>query len=867
MKSTDPIPPGLFLRFFRWYCHPKLTDHIEGDLIEVYAEQLRKSGKRKADLKFIIDVFLLFRPGIIKPADGYKNLNTYGMYKSYFKIALRNIVRNKGYSFINISGLAIGMASTLLILLWVQNEIGFDRFHEKSERIYKMHSRDENNGKLDVWGNTPALLAPELKQSYGEVEDAVRFRIVYFLTKVGENRFNLAGAFADPGFLSMFSFPLMHGVKSALNDDSGIVLTKGLAIKLFGNTDCLGKTVIVNDNDHFMVTGVLEDLPSRTEFNFEFLLPWNYMTKLGWDNNQTWAYTNAETYVLLKEGAVQTMFDQKVRDIVIKHVAEGDGSTREVFSHPLNKMHLYSSSENGKLTRGRIETVRMFVTIAVFILLVACINFMNLSTAKSEKRAREVGVRKIAGAHYSSLITQFIVESTATAVVSFVFAVVFVQLVLGPFNQIVGAQLYIEWSNPEFWISSLLFILFTGLLAGSYPAFYLSSSHPIKVLKGTFKKVNGLVAPRKILVVLQFTFTITMVICTIIVQRQIRYAQGRDIGYNRSDLAYNFTQGEILNHYESIKQDLVTSGAATSVTRAFSPITRIWGTMTGLRWQGSNEADKKTIFLQFGTDADFTKTMGVRLIHGRDIDIYQFPADSAAIILNEAAATALRIPEPIGETIKDDRGTDLKIVGVIKDFIIESPYEAVKPMIVQGWSARYGAVHFRLNPANSRTDNLVKAESVFRKYNPEYPFEYYFADEYYDRKFGNEKQTRTLIALFSTLTIFISCLGLFGLAAYMAEQRTKEIGVRKVLGASVMNLWGMLSKEFVGLVVISIFIAVPAAYYSMNNWLQKYEYRTEITWWIFAAAGSGALLITLVTVSYQAIKAALLNPVNSLRSE
>ncbi len=865
MKKSNP--PKLFLGFFRWFCHPKLKDHIEGDLVELYEEHLMKFGSRKADLKFIADVLLLFRRGIIKPTEGHKNLNSYGMIKSYFKVGLRNIVKNKGYSFINISGLAIGMAATMLILLWAQNEIGFDRFHEKTDRIYQMFSRDEDNGRLDVWGNTPALLAPELKQSYAEVEDAVRFRIVYFLTKAGEKHFNVAGGFADPAFLSMFSFPLLEGAKGALNDDSGVVLAEKLAIKLFGTTDCIGKAVIINDNDSFIVTGVLKALPGNTGFDFEFLVPWNYMTRLGWDKNQTWAFTNAATYVLLKEGGSQLAFDNKIKTIISKHIVKGDGSTREVFSHPLKKVHLYSSAENGKLTRGRIETVQLFITIAIFILLIACINFMNLSTANSEKRAQEVGIRKIVGAHRNSLIFQFIAESTTLALVSFFFALIMVQLLQNTFNRIVGAQLYIDWSNPGFWLFSFLFVLFTGLVAGSYPAFYLSSSQPIKVLKGAFKNLSSIITPRKVLVVLQFTFAVTMIICTIIVQRQIRYAQGREIGYNRPDLAYNFTQGDVLEHYDLIKHDLITSGAATSVSRTFSPITRIWGTMTGLTWPGSNEDDKKINFLKYGVDVDFTKTIGTHLIQGRDLDIISYPADSASIILNEAAVKAMHIQDPIGETIKDETGFNWKVVGVIKDFIIESPYEEVKPMIIQGWSTRYGVVHFRLNPANNRADNLTKAEQVFRKYNPEYPFEYYFADEYYDRKFGNEKQTRTLIALFSGLTIFISCLGLFGLAAYIAEQRTKEIGVRKVLGASVLNLWGMLSKDFILLVVISIGISIPIAYSFMNNWLQKYQYRTEMSWWIFGAAGLSALLITMFTVSYQSIKAALTNPVNSLRSE
>jgi ABC-type antimicrobial peptide transport system permease subunit len=790
------------------------------------------------------------------------------MVKNFFKVAYRNLSRNKSFSILNIAGLAIGMASAVLILLWIQNEVNFDRFHEKTNRIYVMYSREGYNGKIDAWPRTPALMAPALKKDYPEVEDAVRFNVVYFLLTSDEKHFNVGGAFADPGFLSMFSFPLLEGnKKNALNNNYGIVLTEKLAVKLFGNGDPMGKMVRIDSTDNFTVTGVLKDLPNNTELSFEYLLPWSYVTQLGWDKDQTWSYTNAGTYVLLKPGASGSVFDTKVRNIVKNHVEEGDGSAREVFTQPLSREHLYSKSENGKLVGGRIEMVRLFSIIAVFILLVACINFMNLSTARSEKRALEVGIRKVVGAQRSSLIIRFFGESILFTVIAFILAIGIVELSLKSFDDLVGVPLYINFGNVQFWLFAIGFILFTGISAGIYPAFYLSAFRPGKVLKGIFKNANALITPRKILVIVQFTFAVILIISTIIVERQIQYALNRDAGYNRKDLIYIFTQGDMNKHYDLIKHDLVSTGAATSVTKTFSPITRVWGTMSGLSWNGSTGADKKLNFLQFEVDADFVKTTGAELLQGRDIDIKKFPTDSTAMLLNEAAVKMMNLKDAVGTIITKDDGTVCHVVGVIKDFIIESPYEDIKPMIIQGPSREFGVIHIKLNPANTTAIDLAKAEKIFKQYNPQFPFEYVFADEAYARKFGDEQQQGTLAALFAGLAIFISCLGLFGLAAYIAESRTKEIGVRKVLGASVVSVIGLLSKDFIKLVIISILVASPVAWYIMHSWLQDFSYRVNISWWIFFIAGLVAVFIALAAISFHAIRAAIENPVKALRSE
>ena len=790
------------------------------------------------------------------------------MIQNFFKVTIRSLWWNKGFSAINIAGLAIGMAAAMLILLWVQNELRYDRFYKDADRIALLYSRDVNNGRIDVWANTCALIAPDLKKDYPQVEDAVRFRTVYFLTSAGDKHFNSEGAFADSTFLSVLNFPLLQGnAKNALNDDHNIVITKSMAVKLFGNGDAMGKVVRIDSTDNFKVTGVLKDLPGNTQFTYQYLLPWSYMTKLGWTRMQTWAATNANTYVLLKPGFSFNAFNDKIKNLVKSHINQGDGSTREVIVQPFSRSHLYSKVENGQFVGGRIETVNMFITIAIFILLIACINFMNLSTARSEKRAREAGIRKVVGARRVSLILQFIGESTIIALAAFVIALVIIKACLPWFDNVVGVPLSVNYQNVYYWLFAAGFILLTGLLAGSYPAFYLSSFRPAEVLKGTFRKVNTLITPRKILVVMQFTFAVILIICTIIVQTQLRFVRNRDTGYDKNGLVYIFSQGDVLKNYNVIKHDLLSSGAATSVTKAFSPITRVWGTITNVTWPSSTESDKKVNFLQFEADADFAKTTGAKILQGRDIDMDHYRTDSTAVLLNESAVKIMRLQAPIGRLIKNGQGVTCHIIGVLKDFIIESPYDPIKPMIVQGLSTGYPVVHFRLNPVNPTQVNLAKAEKIFKRYNDQYPFEYYFADEQYARKFKEEQQDGTLSALFAGLTIFISCLGLFALAAYMAENRIKEICIRKVLGASVSNITRLLSVDFIKLVLISVIIASPIAWWLMDKWLQGYNYRISMEWWVFASAGMGAVIIALFTVSFQAIKAALANPVRSLRSE
>lgn len=791
------------------------------------------------------------------------------MFKNIARIAFRNLWRNKSFSTINILGLAIGMAAALLIGLWVQNEFSYDSFYTNANRTYLLYTRAEYNGTTDAWPRVTSRMAPQLKKDYPEIEEAIRFRRVYFLLTQGEKRLNIEGDFADSGFLKVFDLPLLKGNPgTALNSPQGIVLTEHVAKNLFGDEDPMGKIVRVDSNENFTVTGVLKDLPGNTEFTFQYLLPWAYLDRLGWQREDRWTFTNTTTYVMLKPGVSQAAFDARLAKFLKPYIpSDGQFASRKTFTQPISRIHLYSRVENGRLVGGLITMVRLFMVIGIFILLIACINFMNLSTARSEKRAKEVGIRKVVGALKSSLISQFIGESILLAVLSFILAIGIVQLSLNSYNQLIHGRLQLDWANPWFWMASLAFVLFTGLIAGSYPAFYLSSFRPVAVLKGAFKKVNALVTPRKVLVVLQFSFAVILIICTIVVEKQLNYARHRDVGYDQDGLMFTFVQGDVLKHYDLIKRDLIASGAATSVTKLYSPITAVWNETTSLSWPGSNDEDKKRYFNLYQTDADFVKTTGTKLVAGRDIDLKIYPTDSTAMLLNETAVKIMRLKDPIGATIKNEDGVNCHVVGVISDFIIESPYNTINPMVVQALQTSYPVVHFRLNPANPVSEDLAKAEKIFKEYNPRYPFDCFFVDEFYSRKFSAQQQQGTLGLLFAGLSIFISCLGLFGLASYMAETRTREIGIRKVLGASVAGIAGLMAGDFVKLVLIAVLIASPIAWYAMNSWLGTFDYRIHIGAWIFLSAGTLAVMIAVVTVSYQAVKAALANPVKSLRTE
>ena len=786
------------------------------------------------------------------------------MFKNYLKVAFRNLWKNKGFSFINIIGLAIGMGSAILILLWIQNEVSYDSFHAKKDRIYEVWNRAEFSGAMHSWNTTPKVLAGAMQRDFPEVEHTVRANWPNrLLFTVGEKKLMEQGQAVDSVFLQVFSFPMSQGnPATALNDGHSIVLTESFARTLFGTTDVMGKVIRIDNKDNYTVTGVLKDLPNNTRFNFKYLLPWAHVRRQGQDENN-WGNNSTRTYVLLKPNSTLASMVPKMK--LIKQRYDTSEKHWEMFLYPISRWRLYSSFKGAQEDGGRIEFVRLFGIVAGFILLIACINFMNLSTARSERRAKEVGIRKVVGAPRGTLIGQFIGESVLLSFLAAILAIGIVLVSLPGFNQLTEKHLFIPFGSIWFWLSGIGFILFTGLLAGSYPAFFLSSFQPVKVLKGTFKAANALVTPRKVLVVLQFTFAIVLIICTIIVKQQIDYARGRDTGYERGSLVFHYMTGELDKKYDLIKQELLSSGAAVSVCKTSSPLTENYSDTWGFVWAGKDPGDK-TDFNYFCTDQQLVKTTGIQLVKGRDFDLQQYPTDSTGMLLNESAVKAMHFKEPLGQIVKDGE-TPYHVVGVIKDFIIQSPYEPIRPMVIVGAKGWFSTINFKLPGNTLTTASLHKAEAIFRRYNPEYPFEYHFADAEYAEKFDDERRIGTLAGLFAALTVFISCLGLFGLATYMAENRVKEIGVRKVLGASVGGIATLLSKEFLKLVLLSFIVAAPVAWWAMYTWLKNYSYRVSIQWWVFAMAAVLSMGIAVLTVSYQAIRAGFSNPAKSLRSE
>ncbi|HXB95565.1 MAG TPA: ABC transporter permease, partial [Puia sp.] len=753
-----------------------------------------------------------------------------GMFTNYFKISWRNILRYKSFSFVNIGGLAIGMASAILILLWIQNEFSYDQFHAKKDRIYLLENRGKYRGAVDVFSGMPQPLAPVLKANYPQVEEVARLNgTAPFTLTVGDKHFeDKEGIMTDPAFLKIFSFPLAKGnVETALSTPRSMVITESFAKRFFGTGDAMGKLIRI-DSNNFTVTGVAKDPPRNTDLHFEYLIPYSYMKDAGWYNS-SWKDFSAMTFVLLKPGVTEQMADDRFRDILKAHAS---GIDNEVFLHPLSKWNLYSRFENGKIAGGGIEKVHLFGFLAAFILFIACINYMNLSTAQSIRRAREVGIRKVVGAMRASIVGRFLGESILISFLSGILGLIIVQLSIEGFNWLTSDNLVVPYGDPYFWLDIAVFIVLTGVIAGSYPAFYLSGFRPITVLKGSFPKAYHLFSVRKILVVFQFSFAIVFIICTIVIYRQINYGRVRDPGYNRDHLAFAYVKGDMNLKYSLIKNELLASGAATAVTRSNSPITYSWTADDSYSWPGKDPNLRMPIE-EYHADNDFLETTGIRLIAGRTINTLLYPTDTTAILLNQSAVKLMGFKNPIGQIVTSKQG-NWTVIGVIRDFVLESPFNNLSPAIIQGPRNWFGAITFRLNPRYTMADDMQKIEAIFRKYNPDYPFIYRFVTDADNEKFEDQRRTAIQSALFGGMAILISCLGLFALAVYTAESRTKEIGVRKVLGASVANIATLLSANFLKLVGISFGIASPLAWWTMHSWLGNFPYHIRIGWLVFA---------------------------------
>jgi len=780
----------------------------------------------------------------------------------HLKIMLRNLQRGGIYSAINIGGLAIGMAAAMLILAWIYHEWSYDRFHAKEKQLYVAYSRIQIEGSLRCSNLTQPILGPTLKADFPGIAGMARMSNAELLFATEVSVFKIQTGYTDKDFLTMFDFQLLHGNReTVLNDPYSVILTEKTADRLFRNNDAMGQTILVGNQHLMTVAGVMKDLPGNTLFRFEALASVDFMKVQGL-YQENWSSSSLQTFVELHPNVRLDFMNEAIRGIA--QTQTGNQDLPEVFLYPLNRQHLFSRFENGIPAGGMIDNLRMFGVIAGTILCVACINFMNLSTARSQKRAKEVGVRKVMGGKRLTLIGQFLGESMTVSFIAGIIALLLAMMALPSFSTLIGQQLTFNLLNGWFWLAGLGFIVLTGILAGSYPAFYLSAFLPVKVLKGVFKTKQSAVSPRKILVVTQFTVACLLIMSTFVIHRQINHAQNRDSGYDKTQLIYTFLEGDIPKNYDLIRQDLLNSGTAVSVSKTMSPMTAGWVKVWTVDWQGKDPGER-IIFDMYYADSDWAKTVGVGIVEGRDIDIYTFPTDSTAMLLNESAVKIMNFDNPVGEIIRT-QNRDWHVVGVVKDFVLGSPYQPVEPMLIGGAAGWFDVMHIKLNGNHSMKDNLVRAEQVFKQYNPTYPFEYQFIDEEYARKFQAQKKVGTLATLFAGMTIFISCLGLFALVAYMAETRKKEIGIRKVLGASVGNVVILLSKEFLVLVVISVIIASPIAWWAMEKWLADFAYRTDIPWWLFVVVGIISLGIALLTVGFQAVKAAMANPAKAITS-
>lgn len=841
--------------------------------MELYNERVAAGSPRKANIRFVLDVLFLLRPSMIQNAEGINRLNQYGMIKSYFRIGWRNMLRNKGYSLINIGGLAAGLSIVMLIGLWIYDEISYNRYYDNYDRIGRVWVNHTFNGTIQSQWSQPYPLAGTLRSDYTDFEHVSLSSWSYsHFIDWETNRFNKEGMFVEAEFLRLLSLKMKKGSLDALKDPHSIVITESMAKAVFGDQDPIGKILKI-DMDHLTtVTGVYEDIPQNSSFaNNQWLANIElYMTEYVRNPRALthWGDYSYQTFVSLREGASFEAATELIKDVVVKNNSHAD-SKPALFIQPMSRWHLYSRYEGGVNTGGEITFVWLFGIIGAFVLLLACINFMNLSTARSESRAKEIGLRKTIGSYRGQLVLQFLTESILVVSIAFVIAITVVALSLGTFNEWTGKVISLPFINPMFWIAGLSFILITGLVAGSYPAFLLSSFNTVSILKGTFKLGWFAGFSRRTLVIVQFVVSVTLVIGTLTVYRQVEYARSRPIGYDKDGLittyGYPFSDNaRNPNIYDALRQELINTGAVVNMAKSSNPTTAIYSYQSDFDWEGKDPAMNPNIACVWGSH-DYGRTIGIEIVDGRDFS-REFASDTAAMLLNEAAVAYMGLQDPVGKVVKFNF-VPFTVIGVMRNIVMESPYMPVDPMVHMINYQRPSIITMRLNRDRSAQENLAAIEPVFKKFRPNVTFEAQFADEEFARKFNNEERVGRLALAFTIFAIMISCLGLFGLASFVAQQRTREIGIRKVSGATVFDLWSMLSKDFVLLSAASCVMASPIAWFFMTQWLSQYSYRASMSVSVFVLSAAGAVALTLITVSWQAIRAAKANPVNSLRSE
>ncbi|CAA9233269.1 MAG: Acidobacterial duplicated orphan permease (function unknown) [uncultured Cytophagales bacterium] len=862
MNQRNGPPPAWADKLLARLCPPDLLEEMQGDLHERYQERVQLLGVQAARRQYWRDVLGFARPYFLKrkPNPHPKPLYT-DMLRNHFITTLRLFRKQKGYALLNLSGLALGLTTSLLILLWVRDELSYDQYHEKLDRLcYAWHNVDSTKGW--IVSDTQGPLAPAMLAEVPEVANATRLTFGRDLQlTVGEKRFKENGRYADPALFEMFSYPLAAGnPRTVLRDLSSIVISDSLAYKYFGGIEqALGKTVRVENNDNYTVSAVFRTIPRNSSERFDFVLPFEaiYKTDAGL---RDWGNSSLITFVELKENASMAVVDGKIKNYIKRNVKDARST---LFLQPLADLHLYDPVPGGKHAGGRISYVRLFGAVAAFILLIACINFMNLATARSVQRAKEVGVRKSVGAGRGSLIAQFMTESVGLSVVAAGLALLLAQLLLPWFNGITDKHLALPFATPGFWGLLGGITLLTGLVAGSYPALLLSSFKPVEVLKGTLRTGSGAAHLRQGLVVFQFVLSTVMIVATVVVYRQVQYIRNTDIGLQRENLVYLPAGPGISGHYEPYRNQLRNEPGVAGVSRSnYRPIS-VYNTTGDADWDGK-QPDELISFQILKVDHDYAAVTGLTLLQGRDFS-RKFVTDSLRFIINEEAARLMGLQHPVGQRLKlwDREGS---IIGVVKDFHSRTMHGPQQPLIMTLDPEDCGLLMVRTQPGKT-AEVLAALEQLHRQYAPEDVFEYKFMDQAFEQLYQSDVMRGKLASGFAFIAVFISCLGLFGLAAFTAEKRTKEIGIRKVLGANVAGIVALLSRSFLKPVLLAILIASPLAWYLMNQWLENFAQKTPIDWGVFALAGGAALLVALFTVSFQSIRAALANPVKSLRSE
>ena len=788
------------------------------------------------------------------------------MIKNYFKTAWRNLLQNKTFSLINIFGLALGMTCSLVIMLWLNDEMKKDKFHQNGKRLYRVMENQFYSGNVSTFDATPGILAENIVKDIPDIQMASQMLWEEEPLFTVDNTYDKEkGRYVEKDFLRMFSFKLTKGDPvTALARPDAVVISKKLADKYFKGLDPVGKMIRIDNTDNVMVTGVLDEIPESSSLTFDFLMSFEQWRKKN-DWAKDWGNNGPRCYVMLAPNTSVDKVNAKIKNYIKTKNKE---SNVNLFLQNYGESYLYSDWENGKQNGGRIEYVKIFSIVGIIILVIACINFMNLATARSLRRAREIGVRKVVGAGKRQLIGQFIGESLFVSFLAICISLVIVMLLLPSFNTLTEKHLSLDFTDPSFLLLLLGLVLVTGIISGSYPALFMSSLKPIIVLKGLLKFKPGATYFRKALVVFQFALSIILILGMIVIYRQIDFIHNKNLGFAKEDLLYMPLEGELQKTYPTFKEQLLKQPGIKYVSSAQSNPLEVGSSTSGVRWPGK-DTTKLILFSSNPITYDYIKTMGIQLVEGRDFST-EYGLDTMNYLVNEAAAKKIGYKDPVGKelTMWGDKGM---IVGLMKDYHHNSLHVPIEPLILRlhkmSWGGNYwGNVIVRTEKGKTK-QAIASMEKLYKQFNPGFPFKYYFTDDEIANRYKAEYTVSKLSRYFAFLAIFISCLGLFGLVTFTAEQKTKEIGIRKVLGASVTGIVGMLSKDFLTLVVIAAVIAFPVAWLAMHRWLNDFAYRVNIGWWVFVIAGVIALLIALLTISFQSIKAAIANPVKSLRTE